>query len=46
LQNAAAERIKEIKMWSKVSSCSAEEISDIRRSHNERLANYRKRKDW
>lgn len=33
-------------MWSKVSSCSAEEISDIRRSHNERLANYRKRKDW
>jgi hypothetical protein len=33
-------------MWSKVSSCSAEEISDVRKAHMERLANYRKRKEW
>lgn len=33
-------------MWSKVSSCTAEEMSEIRRSHMEKLANYRKRKEW
>ncbi len=46
LQSEAAERIREIKMWSKVSTCSAEELSEVRRAHMDRLANYRKRKEW
>lgn len=51
MQSPAAERLQSIKMWSKV--CDPEELGaveedmrDVRRAHNDKLANYRKRKDW
>jgi len=44
---AAANRIKEIKVWGEIAdNFTNEEKADVIREHKERMARYRKRKDW
>ena len=55
MASAAADRLLSIKMWSACqddhppregATAAAEELRDIRRMHLDRLASYRKRKEW
>jgi len=47
MASAAADRLSSIKMWSVCAEdTTQEELRDVRKLHLDKLANYRKRKDW
>jgi hypothetical protein len=47
MHSAAAERLQQIKMYSKIAdNVGQEDLKEVRRKHLDKLADYRKRKDW